>query len=121
MHKETNTKYNLHQVQGNKAHGYEKSGYLLKKSEGMVRKMWLRRKVWVKDGSMHISRSDANKDPVKLNLLTCQTKPAQDDNTGRCFDLVSGSQNRTYHFQAEDVKEFEEWISVLNNAKEAVP
>ncbi|CAH8625996.1 unnamed protein product [Heterobilharzia americana] len=30
------------------------------------------------------------------------------------FDLVSNS--RTYNFQAEDEQEYEEWISILNNA-----
>ncbi|XP_074657096.1 arf-GAP with SH3 domain, ANK repeat and PH domain-containing protein 1-like isoform X2 [Tubulanus polymorphus] len=112
--------YNLHQLQGNKKYGYEKVGYLLKKSEGMVRKAWLRRKILVKNGIMNISRADVNKEPVKLNLLTCQVKLVPDDAGKKCFDLISGSQNRTYHFQADDTKEMEAWISVLNNAKEAV-
>lgn len=38
----------------------------------------------------------------------------------KCFDLVSSHGNRTYHFQADDEKEMEQWISVLSNAKEEV-
>ncbi|XP_064651827.1 arf-GAP with SH3 domain, ANK repeat and PH domain-containing protein 2-like isoform X4 [Lineus longissimus] len=112
--------YNLHQLSGNKVHGCEKQGYLSKRSENMLKKVWLRRKVMIKDGIMFISRSDSSKEPVKLNLLTCSAKVATDDPTKRCFDLMSGSQIRTYRFQAEDMKELEEWLSVLHNAKEAV-
>ncbi|VDI23217.1 Arf-GAP with SH3 domain, ANK repeat and PH domain-containing protein [Mytilus galloprovincialis] len=68
-------------------------------------------------GSM-ASYKEESKDPVKLNLLTCQVKLVHDDPGKKCFDLVS--QNRTYHFQAEDEDSMKEWISVLNNAKEQV-
>ncbi|CAG2245658.1 ASAP [Mytilus edulis] len=68
-------------------------------------------------GSM-ASYKEESKDPVKLNLLTCQVKLVHDDPGKKCFDLVS--QNRTYHFQAEDEESMKEWISVLNNAKEQV-
>ncbi|XP_062587717.1 arf-GAP with SH3 domain, ANK repeat and PH domain-containing protein 2-like isoform X3 [Saccostrea cucullata] len=112
--------YNLHQLHGNKDHGSQKSGYLLKKSEGKVRKVWQKRKCTIKDGIMLVSHSDETKEPVKLNLLTCQVKLVADDVGKKCFDLVSSSNNRTYHFQGEDVQEMEEWISVLNNAKEEV-
>jgi len=50
--------YNLHQLQGNKVHGYEKSGYLLKRSEGRMRKVWQRRKCIVQDGMLSIGHSD---------------------------------------------------------------
>ncbi|XP_033727336.1 arf-GAP with SH3 domain, ANK repeat and PH domain-containing protein 2-like isoform X2 [Pecten maximus] len=114
------TGYNLHQLQGNKAHGCERDGYLLKKSEGRIKKVWQKRKCIITDGLMFISHSDESKDPVKLNLLTCQVKLVPDDSGKRCFDLVSSSNNRTYHFQADDDRNMEEWISVLNNAKEEV-
>lgn len=114
------TGYSLHQLQGNKAHGCVRDGYLLKKSEGRIKKVWQKRKCTIKDGLMFISHSDESKDPVKLNLLTCQVKLVPDDSGKRCFDLVSSSNNRTYHFQADDDKNMEEWISVLNNAKEEV-
>ena len=52
--------YSLHQSSGNKDYGSEKVGHLLKKSEGKVRKAWLKRKIWVKDGIMNISRSDVS-------------------------------------------------------------
>jgi len=54
----TSSVYNLHQLQGNKIHGYEKSGYLLKRSEGRMRKVWQRRKCIVKDGMLSVGHSD---------------------------------------------------------------
>ena len=50
--------YNLHQLQGNKMHGSQKTGYLLKKSEGKVRKVWQKRKCTIHDGIMLVSHSD---------------------------------------------------------------
>ncbi|XP_071142681.1 arf-GAP with SH3 domain, ANK repeat and PH domain-containing protein 2-like isoform X3 [Mytilus edulis] len=110
--------YSLHQLQGNKMHGFEKEGNLLKKSEGRMKRIWQKRKCRIVNGIMSIGHSDESKDPVKLNLLTCQVKLVHDDPGKKCFDLVS--QNRTYHFQAEDEDSMKEWISVLNNAKEQV-
>ena len=52
--------YRLHQLQGNKTHGSVKEGYLLKKSEGMLKKMWQKRKCAIKDGIMLISHSDVS-------------------------------------------------------------
>ncbi|RXN28217.1 arf-GAP with SH3 ANK repeat and PH domain-containing 1-like isoform X5 [Labeo rohita] len=105
--------YSMHQLQGNKEFGSEKKGYLLKKSDGL-RKVWQRRKCSVKGGILTISHATSNRQPVKLNLLTCQVKPSAEDR--KCFDLIS--HNRTYHFQAEDEQEFMIWISVLTNSKE---
>ncbi|XP_039609910.1 arf-GAP with SH3 domain, ANK repeat and PH domain-containing protein 1-like isoform X1 [Polypterus senegalus] len=105
--------YSMHQLQGNKEFGSEKRGYLLKKSDGL-RKVWQRRKCCVKNGILTISHATSNRQPVKLNLLTCQVKPSSEDK--KCFDLIS--HNRTYHFQAEDEQEFVIWISVLTNSKE---
>ncbi|KAJ8277038.1 hypothetical protein GJAV_G00070780 [Gymnothorax javanicus] len=104
--------YSMHQLQGNKEFGSEKKGYLMKKSDGL-RKVWQRRKCSVKNGILTISHATSNRQPVKLNLLTCQVKPGEDK---KCFDLIS--HNRTYHFQAEDEQEFVIWISVLTNSKE---
>ncbi|XP_061093553.1 arf-GAP with SH3 domain, ANK repeat and PH domain-containing protein 1-like isoform X2 [Conger conger] len=105
--------YSMHQLQGNKEFGSEKKGYLMKKSDGL-RKVWQRRKCSVKSGILTISHATSNRQPVKLNLLTCQVKPSGEDK--KCFDLIS--HNRTYHFQAEDEQEFVIWISVLTNSKE---
>ncbi|XP_013855150.1 arf-GAP with SH3 domain, ANK repeat and PH domain-containing protein 1 [Austrofundulus limnaeus] len=105
--------YSMHQLQGNKEFGSEKKGYLLKKSDGL-RKVWQRRQCSVKGGILTISHATSNRQPVKLNLLTCQVKPSAEDR--KCFDLIS--HNRTYHFQAEDEQEFVAWISVLTNSKE---
>uniref|UniRef100_A0A8C5H4S8 ArfGAP with SH3 domain, ankyrin repeat and PH domain 1b n=1 Tax=Gouania willdenowi TaxID=441366 RepID=A0A8C5H4S8_GOUWI len=105
--------YSMHQLQGNKEFGSEKKGYLLKKSDGL-RKVWQRRQCSVKSGILTISHATSNRQPVKLNLLTCQVKPSSEDR--KCFDLIS--HNRTYHFQAEDEQEFVIWISVLTNSKE---
>ncbi|XP_044075493.1 arf-GAP with SH3 domain, ANK repeat and PH domain-containing protein 1a isoform X3 [Siniperca chuatsi] len=105
--------YSMHQLQGNKEFGSEKKGYLLKKSDGL-RKVWQRRKCSVKSGVLTISHATSNRQPVRLNLLTCQVKPSAEDK--KCFDLIS--HNRTYHFQAEDEPEFVSWVSVLTNSKE---
>uniref|UniRef100_A0A674MEI3 ArfGAP with SH3 domain, ankyrin repeat and PH domain 2a n=1 Tax=Takifugu rubripes TaxID=31033 RepID=A0A674MEI3_TAKRU len=87
------TTYSLHQPQGNKEHGTERSGYLYKK-----------RKLVFTDF----------RPPAKLNLLTCQVKHNPEEK--RSFDLIS--HDRTYHFQAEDDQDCQIWISVLQNSKE---
>ncbi|XP_063395004.1 arfGAP with SH3 domain, ANK repeat and PH domain-containing protein [Cydia fagiglandana] len=107
--------YSLHQLQGDKQHGVTRSGYLLKKSEGKVRRVWQKRRCRVTaEGYLDIFHADENKPPARVNLLTCQIKVAADDK--RAFDLVS--YNRTYHFQAEDDSEQRAWASVLVNCKE---
>ncbi|XP_054161063.1 arf-GAP with SH3 domain, ANK repeat and PH domain-containing protein 2-like [Oppia nitens] len=109
------TGYSLHQMQGNKTFGDQKSGYLLKKSEGKMRvKVWQKRKCEVSDGYLKVFHSDESKVPTKLNLLTVQIKAVPDDR--KSFDLIS--YNRTYHFQTEDESEHEAWVSVLVNSKE---
>uniref|UniRef100_A0A672PVE8 Arf-GAP with SH3 domain, ANK repeat and PH domain-containing protein 1-like n=1 Tax=Sinocyclocheilus grahami TaxID=75366 RepID=A0A672PVE8_SINGR len=105
--------YSIHQPQGNKKYGTEKSGFLLKKSDG-IRKVWQKRKCGVKYGCLTISHSTINRPPAKLNLLTCQVRPNPEEK--RTFDLVT--HNRTYHFQAEDEQECMIWVSVLQNSKE---
>ncbi|XP_045769119.1 arfGAP with SH3 domain, ANK repeat and PH domain-containing protein isoform X5 [Maniola jurtina] len=107
--------YSLHQLQGDKQHGVTRSGYLLKKSEGKVRRVWQKRRCRVTaEGFLDIFHADENKTPARVNLLTCQIKVASEDK--RAFDLVS--YNRTYHFQAEDENEQRAWASVLVNCKE---
>ncbi|KAM9466691.1 arf-GAP with SH3 domain, ANK repeat and PH domain-containing protein 2a isoform 2-T2 [Clarias gariepinus] len=107
------TTYSLHQPQGNKEHGTERSGNLYKKSDGL-RKVWQKRKCTVKNGYLTISHGTPNRPPAKLNLLTCQVKHNPDEK--KSFDLIS--HDRTYHFQAEDEPECQIWISVLQNSKE---
>ncbi|KAG9493132.1 hypothetical protein GDO78_001184 [Eleutherodactylus coqui] len=105
--------YSLHQHQGDKQHGTEKSGFLYKKSEG-IRKVWQKRKCGVKYGYMTISHSTINRPPAKIKLLTCQVRPHVEDK--KSFFLIT--HNRTYHFQAEDEAEAFVWISVLQNSKD---
>ncbi|XP_021956640.1 arfGAP with SH3 domain, ANK repeat and PH domain-containing protein isoform X2 [Folsomia candida] len=105
--------YSLHQMQGNKSVGVTKVGYLNKKSEGKMRRVWQKRKCAVQDGFLQIFHGDEGKQPTKVNLLTCQLKIVSENK--KFFDLVS--YNRTYHLHSED--EAEEWISVLLNSKEA--
>uniref|UniRef100_A0A8C1QDB8 ArfGAP with SH3 domain, ankyrin repeat and PH domain 2b n=1 Tax=Cyprinus carpio TaxID=7962 RepID=A0A8C1QDB8_CYPCA len=81
-----NAGYSLHQLQGNKAHGTERSGMLLKRSEGL-RKVWQKRKCTLKNGLLTISHGTANAPPANLNLLTCQVKCNPDEK--KCFDLIS--------------------------------
>ncbi|XP_053565684.1 arf-GAP with SH3 domain, ANK repeat and PH domain-containing protein 2 isoform X2 [Bombina bombina] len=107
------TAYSLHQPQGNKEHGTERSGYLYKKSDGL-RKVWQKRKCSVKNGFLTISHGTANIPPAKLNLLTCQVKTNPEEKKN--FDLIS--HDRTYHFQAEDEQDCQIWMSVLQNSKE---
>uniref|UniRef100_A0AAQ5YZD6 ArfGAP with SH3 domain, ankyrin repeat and PH domain 2a n=1 Tax=Amphiprion ocellaris TaxID=80972 RepID=A0AAQ5YZD6_AMPOC len=98
------TTYSLHQPQGNKEHGTERSGCLYKKSDGL-RKVWQKRKCTAKNGYLTISHGTANRPPAKLNLLTCQVKHNPEEK--RSFDLIS----RTFSFLFV-------WISVLQNSKE---
>ncbi|XP_053937216.1 arf-GAP with SH3 domain, ANK repeat and PH domain-containing protein 1-like isoform X2 [Cuculus canorus] len=104
--------YNMHRLQGNKQYGTEKTGTLLKKSEGF-RKVWQKRKCTISNGYLTISHSMPNCPPAKLNLLTCQVKPNTDDK--KSFDVVS--HNRTYRFLAEDEQDCLVWVSVLSNSK----
>ncbi|XP_018326962.1 arfGAP with SH3 domain, ANK repeat and PH domain-containing protein isoform X2 [Agrilus planipennis] len=107
--------YSLHQLQGDKHHGVTRSGHLLKKSEGKMRRVWQKRKCWVQaEGFLDICHADESKPPTRINLLTCQIKMVPDDKRG--FDLIS--YNRTYHFQAEDEADQHAWMSVLVNCKE---
>lgn len=112
---EKGTGYSLHQLQGDKGAGMTRSGYLLKKSEGKMRRVWQKRRCSVQsEGFLDIFHADESKSPTRVNLLTCQIKVVHDDK--RCFDLVS--YNRTYHFQAEDEPDLRGWLSVLVNCKE---
>ncbi|XP_057329674.1 arfGAP with SH3 domain, ANK repeat and PH domain-containing protein isoform X1 [Microplitis mediator] len=107
--------YSLHQLQGDKQHGVTRSGHLLKKSEGKMRRVWQKRRCAVQaEGYLDICHADENKPPTRVNLLTCQIKLVPDDKRG--FDLISYS--RTYHFQAEDEADQRAWMSVLVNCKE---
>ncbi|KAG9473828.1 hypothetical protein GDO78_004241 [Eleutherodactylus coqui] len=105
--------YSMHQLQGNMQYGTEKHGYLFKKSDGL-RKVWQKRKCSVKNCYLTIAHGTPNRQPAKLNLLTCQVKPNMEDK--KCFDLIS--HNRTYHFLTEDDQECIAWISVLTNSKQ---
>ncbi|KAI2659154.1 Arf-GAP with SH3 domain, ANK repeat and PH domain-containing protein 1 [Labeo rohita] len=107
------TVYSMHQLQGNKQYGTDKSGYLYKRSDGL-RKMWQKRKCTVQNCYLTIAHGTPNKSPAKLNLLTCQVKPSLEDK--KCFDLIS--HNRTYHFLADDESDCVAWISVLTNSKQ---
>ncbi|XP_046459422.1 arfGAP with SH3 domain, ANK repeat and PH domain-containing protein-like isoform X4 [Daphnia pulex] len=110
--------YSRHQLQGNKQHGSSRTGFLLKKSEGKVRKVWQKRRCEVRaDGFLSIYHADETKPPTRVNLLTCQIKPVPNHaEDRRCFDLIS--YNRTYHFQTEEEEEMAAWISVMVNSKE---
>ncbi|XP_061731428.1 arf-GAP with SH3 domain, ANK repeat and PH domain-containing protein 2 [Nerophis ophidion] len=105
--------YNMHQLLGDRQDGTEKSGFLYKKSDGL-RKMWQKRKCSVENCYLTIAHATPNKPPTRLNLLTCQVKPSMEDK--KCFDLISN--NRTYHFLAEDEVQCVAWISVLSNSKQ---
>uniref|UniRef100_A0A8B9LRG7 ArfGAP with SH3 domain, ankyrin repeat and PH domain 2a n=1 Tax=Astyanax mexicanus TaxID=7994 RepID=A0A8B9LRG7_ASTMX len=101
--------YSLHQPQGNKEHGTERSGNLYKKSDGL-RKVWQKRKCTVKNGYLTISHGTANRPPAKLNLLTCQVKHNPEEK--KSFDLISRTQTLP-----EVSKEISP-LSPLSNSKE---
>ncbi|KAH0509562.1 Arf-GAP with SH3 domain, ANK repeat and PH domain-containing protein 1 [Microtus ochrogaster] len=107
--------YSMHQLQGNKEYGSEKKGYLLKKSDGCHLMLFTLAFLCFLVGD-HVGDEGigSNRQPAKLNLLTCQVKPNAEDK--KSFDLIS--HNRTYHFQAEDEQDYVAWISVLTNSKE---
>lgn len=86
-----NAGYSLHQLQGDKQHGVTRSGHLLKKSEGKMRRVWQKRRCAVQaEGYLDICHADENKPPTRVNLLTCQIKLVPDDKRG--FDLISCEQ-----------------------------
>ena len=92
-------KYSIHQPKGDAAAGNQRTGYLLKRSEGRIRNTWQKRRCQIHDGFLKIFHADESKDPARVNLLTCQMKTSSDDR--QCFDVVS--YNRTYHFQVNIV------------------
>ncbi|VDM01956.1 unnamed protein product [Schistocephalus solidus] len=152
----TSTAMPAQPLQINPAYGTRKSGFLLKKSDGKVKRVWQRRRVCITDTEFCLYHADEAKPPVKLMLLTCQLKfppgegpsavgaptsngPTPGAHTAganadsadapttashasqdpkRSFYLVSN--NRTYQFQAEDERDFDEWTNVLSNAMQAV-
>uniref|UniRef100_A0AAR2L6Q9 Un-named sa1614 n=1 Tax=Pygocentrus nattereri TaxID=42514 RepID=A0AAR2L6Q9_PYGNA len=107
------TVYSMHQLQGNKQYGTEKSGYLYKKSDGL-RKMWQKRKCSVHNCYLTIAHGTPNKPPAKLNLLTCQVKPSLEDK--KCFDLISRKFHDTLNYFLKSL--CSRWISVLTNSKQ---
>uniref|UniRef100_A0A8C9ET83 Arf-GAP with SH3 domain, ANK repeat and PH domain-containing protein 3 n=1 Tax=Pavo cristatus TaxID=9049 RepID=A0A8C9ET83_PAVCR len=85
--KNSGSGYSIHQHQGNKQYGTEKSGFLYKKSDGAGRPQ----------GGLIWMRVSVLPDPQEQLVL---------------------SDNRTYHFQAEDEQECVVWVSVLQNSKD---
>ncbi|RXN01438.1 Arf-GAP with SH3 domain, ANK repeat and PH domain-containing protein 2 [Acipenser ruthenus] len=137
--------YSLHQPQGNKEHGTERSGNLYKKSDG-IRKVWQKRKCSVKNGYLTISHGTPyrafpittryfaegdSRDRLSAGNSVCVNRLAnrppaklnlltcqvkRNPDEKKSFDLIS--HDRTYHFQAEDEPECQIWMSVLQNSKE---
>ena len=106
--------YSVHQPKGDSSVGNNKTGYLNKRSEGRLRNVWQKRKCQTRDSYLEIYHADLTKAPTRVNLLTCQMRPVAEDRL--CFDVVS--YNRTYHFQAENDVDRDEWMSVLLNSKD---
>ena len=96
--------YSRHQLQGNKQHGSSRNGFLLKKSEGKVRKVWQKRRCEVRaDGFLSIYHADEAKPPTRVNLLTCQIKPVPNHaEDRRCFDLISCKEPRILSISSFD-------------------
>ncbi|VDP86439.1 unnamed protein product [Echinostoma caproni] len=73
--------YAAQPAQVNRAYGTRKSGFLLKKSDGKVKRVWQRRRVRIGDGELWLYHADESKPPVRLALLTCQVKLPADTTT----------------------------------------
>ena len=96
--------YSRHQLQGNKQHGSSRTGFLLKKSEGKVRKVWQKRRCEVRsDGFLSIYHADETKPPTRVNLLTCQIKPVPSGEDRRCFDLISCKFSLSFLFDSSSL------------------
>uniref|UniRef100_A0AAQ5YP73 ArfGAP with SH3 domain, ankyrin repeat and PH domain 2b n=1 Tax=Amphiprion ocellaris TaxID=80972 RepID=A0AAQ5YP73_AMPOC len=143
-----NAGYSLHQLQGNKAHGTERSGVLYKKSEGL-RKVWQKRKCSVRNGFLTIchgtfeheeSNGQSGQSKQQRKRKRRRRKSIRKRMTERRANRPPAklnlltcqvkrnpdekksfdlfSHDRTYHFQAEDEAECQIWVSVLQNSKE---
>ncbi|XP_068737662.1 arf-GAP with SH3 domain, ANK repeat and PH domain-containing protein 2-like [Montipora capricornis] len=104
--------YSLHGQLGDKVHGNEKVGFLLKRSEGL-RKVWQKRYCVAREGHFTLAHSPTSRPTQTLNLLVCQIK--EEDGKKHTFNIVS--HNRTYLFQADDETDLEAWVSVLSNCR----
>ncbi|RDD38364.1 Arf-GAP with SH3 domain, ANK repeat and PH domain-containing protein 2 [Trichoplax sp. H2] len=109
--------YSLHGYRGDKTFGYEKSGYLYKKSEKGIRKTWHKRYCAIKNGYMTISTAATSPPKTTLNLLTCQAKDCRDQDAKK-WNFMIFSSSGTITFQAEDESELNQWISVVANSRE---
>uniref|UniRef100_A0A8C6TR39 ArfGAP with SH3 domain, ankyrin repeat and PH domain 2a n=1 Tax=Neogobius melanostomus TaxID=47308 RepID=A0A8C6TR39_9GOBI len=91
------TTYSLHQPQGNKEHGTERSGFLYKKSDGL-RKVWQKRKCTTRNGYLTISHGTVS----ELN----------------CFCLLLHHSFYLLTHLSSHCVVHGSWISVLQNSKE---
>ncbi|KJE90641.1 development and differentiation enhancing factor 2 [Capsaspora owczarzaki ATCC 30864] len=102
-----------------KTKGTERSGYLQKRSENVV-KAWQKRWCVVRNGTLSLSHSPETEPTVNLNLMTASIRenpPASDVGDRRfCFYLIT--QGRTYVFQAESESGMSAWIAVIRNSIE---
>uniref|UniRef100_A0A8C5GHL5 Arf-GAP domain-containing protein n=1 Tax=Gouania willdenowi TaxID=441366 RepID=A0A8C5GHL5_GOUWI len=114
------TTYSLHQPQGNKEHGTERSGFLFKKSDGL-RKVWQKRKCTAKNGYLTISHGTVSHSYLlSVFCYTC------------CFSVYISLNTHTHilshkqkhppnYLKARESPDFiiiSVWISVLQNSKE---
>jgi Arf-GAP/SH3 domain/ANK repeat/PH domain-containing protein len=108
--------YSLHIPSGEESFGMEKTGYLLKRSEG-IRKVFQKRYCQVKDGHFIMAHSPTAQPTATLTLLTCNVREAPDtDGKKNCIHLVTPAGNRTYVFSAESPGDRESWLSVIRNS-----
>uniref|UniRef100_A0A3Q4BB19 Uncharacterized protein n=1 Tax=Mola mola TaxID=94237 RepID=A0A3Q4BB19_MOLML len=110
------TTYSLHQPQGNKEHGTERSGYLYKKSDGL-RKVWQKRKCTAKNGYLTISHGTVTLPlpPVSLpSVFGCSCPTSQPISSSLPLLWFSFS----FAGLTSHVCPSSSWISVLQNSKE---
>uniref|UniRef100_A0A8D2KTX8 Arf-GAP with SH3 domain, ANK repeat and PH domain-containing protein 3 n=1 Tax=Varanus komodoensis TaxID=61221 RepID=A0A8D2KTX8_VARKO len=105
--KNSGSGYSIHQHQGNKQYGTEKSGFLHKKSDG-IRKVWQKRKCGVKYGCLTISHSTPSRN---LGLCSCPLCVRPTQWSGRCFPSTALLPNHPSF-------PLTRWVSVLQNSKD---
>ena len=95
-----------------------KAGYLMKKGSGKITQVWSRRWFAVKGSFMFYSTRGKDEQPtIAANLRLCTVKPYFGDSSADrrfCFELVSPV--KSYVLQAENEREMNEWIEVIQNA-----
>ncbi|VDK17663.1 unnamed protein product, partial [Anisakis simplex] len=114
-----NMSTSVHQQQQQQSSNDERidlNGYLFKKTNNKLHKLWQKRRCRLHDGYFCISHSDESLAPVTMDLRISDCKPSADD--PKAFDFYC--RDRTYHLQAETEALLQQWILALKQEMERV-